>query len=184
MGSRYWVRHASLRGFVGPLSQTELAAASLPPDAEVRLARSDGRPETLGDHGWSPLHQLLGVAPPLPADPVIELPPLGIPGVRTSQVLAHVRNRSSYRVARRLASMVVVLALWTICIMWVAGLVEAVRAKNLWMLLGECATGGLKAAGAIVVYHAFAMLADIADCHLRRETELAVRSVAPSSPPS
>ncbi len=184
MGDRYWVRHASLRGFVGPLSQTELAAASLPPDAEVRLARSDGRPETLDDRGWSPLHQLLGVAPPLPADPVVELPPLGIPGVRTNQVLADVRNKSSYRAARRLASMMVVLALWATCVTLVAGLVEAMRDKNLWMLLGECATGGLRAAGAIVVYQAFAMLADIADCHLRRETERAVRSVAPSSSPS
>lgn len=184
MGDRYWVRHASSSGFLGPLSLTELRAVALPPDAQVRLAAPGGRPETLDARGWSPMHVLLGLAPPPPADPVIELPSPGAPGVRLEQVLAAVRDKSNYRSARRLASLLAVVAYLAIGIDVLAGLAEAGVAKSVLLALAELAAGGLKVAVVIVAHRGFEMLADIADCHLRRETERTARSVAPSSPGS
>lgn len=184
MGDRYWVRHASLPGFVGPLSPSELLAAhrsaSLPLAAEVRLAAPGGNAEVLDDRGWSPLHELLGVAPPLPSELANVLPPLGGPGVRLEQVLADVRERSSYGAARSLASMMTVVALLAIGLGVCAGLVAAAMVRDWWAAIASVALGGLLGAAVIVVYQAFAMLADIADCHLRRETERAARSVAPA----
>jgi hypothetical protein len=182
MGDRHWVRHASLSGFVGPLSLAELRAAhlagSVPPEAQVRLAAPDGRAEVLDDRGWTPIHQVLGVAPPLPVEPTIPLPLPGVPGVRPEQVLSDVRDRSSYAMARSLASLLAVVALMAIGIVVVLGLVAAVHAKDWWLALAAIADGGLQGASVVVAYQAFAMLADIADCHLRRETERAARTVA------
>ena len=182
MGDRYWVRHASLSGFVGPLSPSELHAAhrsaSLPLAAEVRLAAPGGSAEVLDDRGWSPLHELLGVAPPLPSELENVLPPLGGPGVRLEQVLADVRQRSSYGAARSLASMMTVVALLAIGLGVCAGLVAAALVRDWWAAIASVTLGGLLGAAVIVVYQAFAMLADIADCHLRRETERTARSVA------
>ena len=98
--------------------------------------------------------------------------------------LAAVRDKSNYRSARRLASLLAVVAYLAIGIDVLAGLAEAGVAKSVLLALAELAAGGLKVAVVIVAHRGFEMLADIADCHLRRETERTARSVAPSSPGS
>ena len=67
-GSRYWLRHPSLRGLVGPYSLPELRAAieakSLPADGYV--LRDEGQDETTlrSSPHWRPAWEMLGLPPP------------------------------------------------------------------------------------------------------------------------
>lgn len=188
MGDRYWVSHPSLSGFVGPLKVSELRAAvtagSLPVDGAVRRAAADGRPEVLDERGWSPLHELLGLEPPPPSpvpprqEPVIALPAPGVPGVRLDRVLVDLRAKSSYLRARKLAALLMVVALVGVAIGVLVGIVAAAAGKSLLVAVVALGVGSLEVAGVLVAYQAFVMLADLADCHLRNETERAARSVS------
>lgn len=185
MGDRYWVRHASFSsGFAGPLSSADLRAAvlagSLPRDARVRLAAAGGQPEVLDERQWSPVHELLGLEPPPPPpvpEPVIPLPPPGVPGVRPEQVLADVRERSAYEGARNTLTFLSVLAALGIGLVT---LVAVFRARQFELAFVALVQAVVAQAAVYLVRQAFLMLADIADCHLRRETERAARSLAPS----
>lgn len=159
----------------------------MPVDASVRLAAADRRPELLDDRGWSPLHQLLGLEPPPPPpppEPVIALPAPGVPGVRLDRVLVDLRGKSSYQQARKLAGLLLVVALVGVALGVLVGLGGAVQARSLLIAVVALGGGCLEVAAALVAYHAFVMLADLADCHLRRETERAARSVSAPQPGS
>lgn len=159
----------------------------MPVDASVRLAAADRRPELLDDRGWSPLHQLLGLEPPPPPpppEPVIALPAPGVPGVRLDRVLVDLRGKSSYQQARKLAGLLLVVALVGVALAVVVGLVGAVEVRSLRLAVVGIGSGCLDAAATLVAYQAFVMLADLADCHLRRETERAARSVRSPQPGS
>jgi len=194
MGDRYWVWHPSLSGFVGPLTVSDLRASvgagSLPVDASVRLAAADGRPEVLDDRGWSPLHELLGLEPPPrpqgppQPEPVIALPAPGVPGVRLDRVLVDLRGKSSYLRARKLATLLLVVALIGVSLGVLVGLGGAIQARSLLIAVVALGGGCLDVAAVLVAYQAFVMLADLADCHLRRETERAARSVSAPQPGS
>ncbi|MBL8751864.1 MAG: hypothetical protein JNK15_01080 [Planctomycetes bacterium] len=188
METQYWVRHAQLTGFVGPLAEAQIlaamAAGSLPGNCAVRVAAGGGKPEVLDGTGWEPAWRRFGLpeppSPP-PPPPKVDLPPVGVPGLSPQDVLLDVRERSSYGGARSLAALLAVVAFLAIALGVVVGVLSAVKMQSWPMAMVTLGGGALEVAGAMVLYQAFLMLADIADCHLRRDTESSVRRVRPGA---
>lgn len=178
MGDSYWVRHSSLTGFVGPLTveqlRAALAAGSLPADADVRKAKQGARAEVLDDLGWSKAHELVGVEAP-PSD----LPAPGAPRFRTEHVLGDVRIRSQYAAVRRVVTVLalVAAALAVAVELFVLATADRGRTPTISVLV-TVAAALLQLAGIFVVHQVFQMLADLADCALRRETDAAKARVA------
>ena len=111
----------------------------------------------------------------------MDLPPVGVPGLSPQDVLLDVRERSSYGGARSLAALLAVVAFLAIALGVVVGVLSAVKMQSWPMAMVTLGGGALEVAGAMVLYQAFLMLADIADCHLRRDTESSVRRVRPGA---
>lgn len=181
MEERYWVRHASLRGYVGPLALAALRDAvvsgALPKDADVHRAVPDARVETLDDSGWTKAYALLGLPAPPPPAPRRDVPPPGAPDVRTEGVLADLRARSSYGGVRRAVTVLAWLAVVALVLTRLLALSAAPRSGTVGVaLFVELA---LSLTLVYVAHQLFQMLADIADCHVRRETDAAARRTEP-----
>ncbi|MBL9079524.1 MAG: hypothetical protein JNL08_18620 [Planctomycetes bacterium] len=187
MSDSYWVRHRSLRGFVGPLAKGVLhgavAAGSLPADCEVRLAVPGAGAEKLDDSGWSKAYELLGLPAPKP-EPAAAGPASA--GSDADGPCRRLRERSQYRKVR---TVVKVLAIVQAIVLVILGLTPSVMAMmfggsgdakipyrlNAWLALPTMVE---QLAILWVVYQGFQMLADIADCALRRETDAAAQRLA------
>ena len=162
MGSTYWVRHPSLSGFVGPLTRDELRAAitahSLPGDARVHVATVGAAPQTLPDEEWVLATEVLG----LPRPAVAAAGAARARSVRPAPagVRAEVRAHSRYAGLRQLAAVLCGVAI----VIFGFAAIETARRVGPGALLGAA----LQIAGVLVVYGAFTMLADIADCQLRQ----------------
>lgn len=184
MEMQYWVRHAQISGFVGPLTPAQVRAAieakGLPADCEVRAAVGAGKPEVLDGSGWEPAWRRFGLPAP-PSASKVDLPPVGVPGLSPQEVLLDVRGRSSYGGARRLGRLLTVVSVLAIALGWVADLMAAWKVLSWTSVVATLGASALGVAGALLLYQAFLMLADIADCHLRRDTEASVRRVRPGA---
>lgn len=181
MEERYWVRHESLRGYVGPLTLAALRDAvvpgALPADADVRRAVPGAGAEVLDDSGWTKAYALLGLPAPPVAEPRRHVPPAGAPGVRTEGVLADLRGRSSYGGVRRVVTVLAWLAVVALVLTRLLTLSAAPRSGTVGVaLFVELA---LSLTLVYVAHQLFQMLADIADCHVRRETDAAARRTEP-----
>jgi hypothetical protein len=166
METRYWVRDASLSGLVGPLSLAELRAAvlasSLPRDAEVCPERADGKKP--GDlDPWQPAFELLGLEPPPRVRPVHV--GAAVAG-GADPVLDAVRLRTRYPGTRKLLGIAACAASLIALVITVVTM-SAVRDGGFATI--ALFSGALQMAVIWVAYNALVMLADLADCALRRE---------------
>lgn len=178
MNEKYWVRHRTLSGFVGPLTVEELQAAvqarTLPADSEVRLAKAGAAVEKLDAQGWTPAWRLLGVEPPPVAEPDVPLPPEGVSAPRLQQLANDLRRRSAYPGARSVARTVVVILTLVIAAAAVVGVASAPTGRLFAAFFAATAVVAWELAGVFLGYQVFVMLADIADCQLRQQTDRAV----------
>lgn len=184
MTDSYWVRHRTLRGFVGPLSRGVLhgavAAGSLPIDSEVRIAVAGAAAEALDENGWEKVHIVLGLAPPSPAEVRMEPPLPGAPGLRTESVFRDVRVHSNYGGGRRVVSALAITAAVALVVSRLVAL-GSVRTGGVGGgMVGVAVALELTISLALVygLHQAFQMLADLADCALRRETDAAAKRAA------
>lgn len=188
METKFWVRQARTAGFQGPLPLAAIGAAidakRMSADCEVRAAAGVGKAEVLDDTGWEPAWRRLGLPPPPPPPPPttkVESTSGDVVGPMRV-VLSGVRAESAYRSARRLAKRLMVLALVAIVTVGGIAVVMDVSAKSWWSALASLCIACLETAAVLLLYHAFQMLADVADCHLRHANERAGGAIAPSSP--
>lgn len=180
MADTFWVRHRSLTGFVGPLTVEQLramvAAGSVPAAAEVRLAKPGARAEVLDGDGWTPAAELLGIAASA-GDRVQGSSAPGGHAARVGHVLALVRARSQYAGARRIvAILALVAAAFAIATeLFVIATMPRSGGLGVVAVLVTVAGAAVQLAGIYVVYVVFQILADLADCALRRETDASAR---------
>lgn len=184
METKFWVRQARTSGFQGPLPLAAIGAAidakRMSADCEVRAAAVVGKAEVLDDAGWEPAWRRLGLPPPPPP----KVDSTAVDGVVEPMraLLLGVRAESAYRSARRLAKRLMVVALVAIVTVGGIGVVMDLSAKSWWSALASLCIASLETAAVLLLYHAFQMLADVADCHLRHANERASGAIAPSSP--
>lgn len=179
MNEKYWVRHRTLSGFAGPLTAEELAAAvharTLPADSEVRLAQAGAAVEKLDAYGWTPAWRLLGVEPPPVPEPEVSLAPAGGAGARLQHLAHDLRRHSAYPGARAVARWVAVILTLVTAAVAVVGVVSAPTGQLSVACFAATAVLAWELAGLFLGYQVFLMLADIADCQLRQQTDRAVQ---------
>ena len=168
MEDRYWLRHPSLSGHVGPYRLDDLRSAilasSFPRDSYVLLDSGQNETERMASIAWRPVTAVLGMEPPAaaaPAAPVADDPePTPEEAVRNQ-----VRQRTAYGTARGLIHLLAGLALFGL---FVVSLVAVVApgldfGARLIILL----TLVLESFAVIVAAAMLQAILDIADCNLQ-----------------
>ena len=102
MEERYWLRHSSLAGHVGPFTRGQLHDAivggSLPRGGEILRDEGQGREKREASTAWSPVALLLG----LPPEPAADRSPASAPESPYAQFLRERRADTVYRPLRLL----------------------------------------------------------------------------------
>ncbi len=102
MEERYWLRHSSLAGHVGPFTRGQLhdaiVAGSLPRRGEILRDEGQGREKREASDAWSPVAELLG----LPPEPEPTAVPQGAPSSPYAEFLQQSRADTAYRPLRLL----------------------------------------------------------------------------------
>lgn len=170
MAERYWLRHPSLSGHLGPYSEADLHAAlgsnSFPRDSYVLLDAGQDETSRMASTKWRPMTDLLGLEPPPPSKKPVapaEPPPPSV----AEQARKRVRTASAYDGVRRLIQILagfalVALAVACVATLFARGLDSTTRLAGLVVLVLE--------AFAVIVFAAVLQaILDIADCNLRRD---------------
>ena len=171
MEERYWLRHPSLSGHLGPYTKTDLHAAlasnSFPRDSYVLLDAGQDETSRMTSTKWRPVTELLGLAPPMPPvsrTPVAEPPPPSV----AEQARDRVRAESAYGFARGLIRILAGFALVSLLVLALATLFGGRLDTTTW--LAALVAFVLEAIAVIVIAAVLQAILDIADCNLRRDS--------------
>lgn len=172
MEERYWLRHPSLSGHLGPYSEQELRTAiegkSLPRDSYVLVDSGQNETDRMSSPYWRPATTLLGIEPPAAKPGKSREPEPTEPSAPTRlQVRARLRQDSAYGTARGLISILAAVALLSIVVIGLAAVFAA--GIDMSSRLAALIALGLEALGVIAAAAVLHAVLDLADGSLRRE---------------
>tara|TARA_R110002072_G_scaffold87129_4_gene196649 strand:+ start:4342 stop:4860 length:519 start_codon:yes stop_codon:yes gene_type:complete len=172
MEERYWLRHPSLTGHLGPYSEPDLRKAleadSFPRDSYVLVDSGQNETDRMASPYWRPATAVLGMDPPpaSPAPPAVPTMP-EVPFTPSRHAIrGRLRQDTAYGTAR---SLITVLAVVMLLFLFVGGLAAMPRGSSVSQLSVLIAIG-LEALGTIAAAAFLHGMLDIADANLRRQS--------------
>ena len=172
MEERYWLRHPSLTGHLGPYSQSDLRKAleadSFPRDSYVLVDSGQNETDRMASPYWRPATVVLGMEPPpTPPAPVVAPTAPEVPFTPSRHAIrGRLRQDTAYGTARSLIAILAVVMLLFLVVGGFAAMPGGPSSHKLAVLIAMA----LEALGTIAAAAFLQGMLDIADANLRRQS--------------
>ncbi|MBL8729407.1 MAG: hypothetical protein JNM25_13295 [Planctomycetes bacterium] len=171
MEERYWLRHPSLRGLLGPYRVAELRAAleakTFPDDSYVLPDGGQDETALRASPNWRPVTDVLGL--PRPPQPPQPPPPPPSPSELAHRRRQAVRRQSAYALPRSLIALAALLGIAVAFLTMLLGLLAIGRNTDVLTIVMGLGSFAWQVLVIVVVAALLQALFDVADCALRAD---------------